>query len=116
MYISSLVNTCTSQAGPLRVKGNQLLPPPLGLHLPSLVRLFGSYRYKNKLHDAVRRGHVGPYSTLILLLLMPFVNTLRNGWHYRYYYTRILKLWSSDDSKMILSDDTKMEVGKVNIL
>jgi len=29
-----LVNTCTSQAGPLRVKGNQLLPPPPGLHLP----------------------------------------------------------------------------------
>lgn len=40
MYIqASLVNTCTSQAGPLRVKGNQLLPPSPGLHLPPLVRL-----------------------------------------------------------------------------
>lgn len=69
-----LVNTCTSQAGPLRVKGNQLLPPPPRDFIFRPSSVFGSYRYKNKLHDATRRSHVEPYSILILLLLIPFVN------------------------------------------
>lgn len=58
-----LVNTCTSQAGPLRVKGNQLLPPPPRLHLLSLVRL----RLLPLQEQATRRGVTKSRRTLLNL-------------------------------------------------
>lgn len=63
-----LVNTCTSQTGPLRVKDNQLLPPPPGLYLPPLVRL----QLLPLQEQATRRDATMPCRTLLNLDLTSF--------------------------------------------
>lgn len=76
-----LVNTCTSQAGPLGVKGNQLLPPPPRLHPPSRRPPRAPWTFTVTRVQATRRGPASNFTCADFALRYPFVGARWNARH-----------------------------------